>query len=109
MTDLFSEDEVITTVTRLTRRQLIRFVEVDLVRPQQDESGTVYRRIDIARIELLCDLSDDLDLDEAALGIVISLIDQLHAARQDLAFMARAIDALPADLRDRIGVGMPQT
>jgi len=109
MTDLFSEDEVIATVTRLTRNRLVRFVEVDLVRPQRDDNGIVYRRIDIARIELLCDLSDDLDLDEAALGIVISLIDQLHAARHDLAFMTRAIDALPVDLRDRISAGMKQT
>lgn len=109
MTDLFSEDEVISTVTRLTRNRLVRFVEVDLVRPQRADSGTVYRRIDIARIELLCDLSDDLDLDEAALGIVISLIDQLHAARQDLTIMASAIDALPPDIRERIGVGMKQT
>ncbi len=109
MTDLFSEDEVIATVTRLTRNRLVRFVEVDLVRPQRDDNGTVYRRIDIARIELLCDLSDDLDLDEAALGIVISLIDQLHAARQDLTFMTRAIDALPEDLRDRISAGMKET
>jgi chaperone modulatory protein CbpM len=43
----------------------------------------------IARLELLCDLSQDLDLDETGLGIVISLIDQLHAARQDLATLAR--------------------
>jgi chaperone modulatory protein CbpM len=109
MIDLFSEDEVVTTVTRLTCNRLVRFVEVDMVRPQRIDSGTVYRRIDIARIELLCDLSDDLDLDEAALGVVISLIDQLHAARHDLAFMTGAIDALPQDLRDRISAGMKQT
>jgi chaperone modulatory protein CbpM len=109
VTDLFSEDEVMAIVTRLTRNRLVRFVEVDLVRPQRIDSATVYRRIDIARIELLCDLSDDLDLDEVALGIVISLIDQLHAARHDLALMTCAINALPEDLRDRISAGMKQT
>ena len=109
MTDLFSEDEVIAIISRLTRNRLVRFVEVDLVRPQRIDSATVYRRIDIARIELLCDLSDELDLDEVALGIVISLIDQLHAARHDLAFMTRAIDALPEDLRCRISAEMKQT
>ncbi len=109
MNDQLSEDEIIMTVTRLTRSQLFQFVEVDLVKPQQSEGGYVFRRIDIARLELLCDLSLDLDLDEAALGIVISLIDQLHAARQDLATIARAIDALPTDLRDRIGAALKQT
>jgi chaperone modulatory protein CbpM len=102
----FSEDEVIMTVTRLTRRQLVRFVETDLVKPQQSENGYVFRQIDVARLELLCDLSDDLDLDETVVGIVISLIDQLHAARQDIATMARALDALPPDLRRRVGTAL---
>ncbi|MDF1855885.1 chaperone modulator CbpM [Pseudooceanicola sp.] len=102
MTDRFSEDDVVTTVTRLTRGQLVRFIEVELVRPERDGSGYVFRSVDIARLELLCDLSQDLDLDETGLDIVVSLIDQLHAARQDLVTMAQAIDTLPADLKARV-------
>jgi chaperone modulatory protein CbpM len=108
MTDRFSEDEVITIVTRLTRRQLVGFVESELVRPEQDDDGHVYRRVDIARLELLCDLSHDLDLDETALAVVISLIDQLHAARQDLAAIARAIDNLPVQLQTTVIAAMKQ-
>lgn len=102
MTDRFSENDVVTSITRLTRSQLVRFVEGDFVRPQRNADGYVFRRSDIARLELLCDLSQDLDLDETGLGIVISLVDQLHAARQDLATIARAIDALPADLKAQL-------
>ena len=109
MNDQYSEDDVIVSVTRLTRSQLYRFVEVDLVKPQRADSGYVFRRIDIARLELLCDLSQDLDLDETALDIVISLLDQLHAARQDIAHLVRAIDALPADLRSQIEAALKQT
>ncbi len=106
MTDRFSEDDVVTTVTRLTRSQLVYFIDGAFVKPQRNASGYVFRRIDIARLELLCDLSQDLDLDETALGIVISLIDQLHAARLDLADMTRAMDILPAELRASIDVAM---
>jgi chaperone modulatory protein CbpM len=106
MTDLFSEDEVVITVTRLTRSQLVRFIDAALVKPKRDGGGYVFRRIDIARLELLCDLSMDLDLDESALGIVISLLDQLHAARQDLAAMARAIDTLAPELQASIAVAL---
>lgn len=102
MTDRYSEDDVITSVTRLTRSQLVTFIECEFVRPQREPGGYVFRRIDMARLELLCDLTQDLDLDETGLGIVISLIDQLHAARQDLATLAGAIEALPTDLQAQL-------
>lgn len=106
MTQFYSEDEVVVTVTRLTRSLLVRFVEAALVRPQRATGGYVFRQIDIARLELLCDLTVDLDLDEAALGIVISLLDQLHAARQDLAAMTGAITGLPEDLQVEIAAAL---
>ncbi|MEI2685757.1 MAG: hypothetical protein V9G14_05365 [Cypionkella sp.] len=102
MTEFYTEEEVVVTVTRLTRSQLARYIDAALVKPQRDTTGYVFRRIDIARLELLCDLSVDLDLDETALGIVTSLLDQLHAARQDLAAMTSAINILPPDLRASI-------
>lgn len=102
MTERFTEDEIVASVTRLTRRQLAQFIDGDLVRPERSGGGYVFRRVDIARLELLCDLSSDLELDDTALSIVISLIDQLHATRQELAAVARAIDAVPADLRGQL-------
>ncbi|SRR6056297_1622085 len=109
MTETLSEEDVVMTVTRLTRSELVRFVDNDLITPQRRKDGLVFRRVDIARLELLCDLSQDLDLDETALGIVLSLIDQLHAARQDLAAMARVIDALPADVQAQISDALRDT
>jgi chaperone modulatory protein CbpM len=106
MTDRYSEDETIATVTRLTRSQLVWFVEASFVRPERDDTGYVFRSIDIARLELLCDLALDLEFDEAALGIIVSLIDQLHAARTEAALMARAIDALPEDLKAAVVTGL---
>ena len=102
MTDRFSEDDVIATITRLTRGQLASYIEAEFIRPVQGDGGFVFGRIDIARLELLCDLSQDLDLDDTALGVVISLIDQLHAARQDCVAMARAISRLPQELRESV-------
>lgn len=109
MTERFSEDEVVTTVTRLTRRQLVRFIEADFVKPRPDPDGYVFRPVDIARLELLCDLSVDLDLDDIALGVVISLLDQLHAARRDLAAMAAAMDALPDDLHSKVTAALKRS
>lgn len=102
MSDRFSEDDIIAAVPRLTRTRLIRYIEAEVVIPLRGDGGYVFRQIDIARLELLCDLSEDFELDETALGVVVSLIDQLHAARQDLRAIARAIQAQPPEFKARI-------
>lgn len=102
MTERFSEEEIVATVTRLTRSQLIYFINCELVRPELGFEGYVFRSVDIARLELLCDLSLDLELDEVALGVVISLLDQLHDARQDLATLTQAINTLPNGMRKQM-------
>ncbi len=108
MTELFTDDEVIMIVTRLNRQQLGRYVEADLVRPLSAEEGIFFRKVDIARLELLCDLAQDLDLDEGAVGIVISLVDQLHGARRELVMLTEVIQTLPTDLQSRIGAALQQ-
>jgi chaperone modulatory protein CbpM len=102
MNDLFSEDEAVARVARLTRPQLVAFVEAHIVTPVHSDRGPVYRRLDLARMELLCDLSDEFDLDADALGIVISLVDQLHGVRAELRCLVEAIAAEPPDVRARL-------
>lgn len=109
MTDIFTEDQVVATITRLTRHQLVAFIAAEFVKPDRCDGRYQFRRIDIARLELLCDLFHDLDLDETAVAIVISLIDQLNAARQERTALVRALDSLPDDLRAQIIAALPPT
>ena len=101
--DIFTESEALAAVPRLTRMRLTAFVEARIVIPLQAETGPIFRRIDIARIELLCDLADEFGFDEDALGLVMSLVDQLHAARRDLRTLAAAVAAEMPEVRVRIG------
>lgn len=89
MTDLFNEEDAIAAIAGLTPDRLITFIAAEVISPQHGDAGPVYRRIDIARLRLLCELSDDLDLDMHALEIVMSLIDQLHEARAALRALAK--------------------
>lgn len=106
MTYLLSETEVIAAIPGLTQTRLVAFIAAEVVTPLRTETGPAFRHIDIARMQLLCELTDDLDLDEAALGIVISLIDQLHTARADLRALARALAAESAEVRARVGAAL---
>jgi len=109
MNDLFSEDEVIASVTRLTRTQLTSFVAARIVTPVHSDRGPVYRQLDLARMELLCDLTEQFDLDDDALGVLISLVDQLHGVRAELRALVDAIADEPPEVRQRIGTAARRT
>jgi chaperone modulatory protein CbpM len=108
MTELFSEDHIITMVPGLTLDRLFSFIEARLVIPTaalaDENGGQLFSLIDIARLHLLCDLSDDLGLDEPTLDVVMALVDELHAARSDLRILARAIGTEESDVRTRLGM-----
>lgn len=108
MTDLLLEHDAIAAIPGLTHDRLMVLIAAEVVIPLQTDAGPGFRQIDIARLRLLCELSDDLDLDDDARGIVIALLDQLHDARNALRAIARALAAEPAELRARIGAALLQ-
>ncbi len=57
------------------------------VRPEETEHGYEFEEIDVARIRLIRSLRHELQLDTAVLPVVLSLLDQLHAARRQLQVM----------------------
>ena len=110
MTEHLTEDEVIAAVSGLTRPRLVVFIETEVVLPLRRADGAVsvlvFRQIDVARMQVLCNLAEDLELDDSALAVVVALIDKLHAASQDLLALARAVAAEPPDVRARIGAAI---
>ncbi len=106
MSERYTEDETVNAVSRLTRAQLHTFIELEIVSPIQTTQGFVYRQVDLVRLELLCELAEDFELEDDALGVVISLIDQLHSARNNLRTVLTAIEAEPKEVRTRIGAAL---
>ncbi|MFB2530539.1 hypothetical protein ACEYYB_06380 [Paracoccus sp. p4-l81] len=102
MTRHFTEDEAIAAVARLTRPRLTAFVSQQVIRPIQTPQGPAFAQIDLTRMELACDLCDDFGLDEDALSLVLSLVDQLHGMRADLHRMLDAVRREPDEVRARI-------
>lgn len=106
MTRYFNEEETVAAVARLTRTRLATMVEQRVVQPRTSAAGPVFAQIDVTRLELACDLTDDFGLDEDALSMVLSLIDQIHGLRGDMARMLAALaeedEAVRARIRGRL-------
>ncbi|AGT09752.1 hypothetical protein [Paracoccus aminophilus] len=94
--------ETLVAVPDLSSGQLDRYIRVGVVRPISSAEGPVFREIDIARLSLLVDLTEGFALDDEALGLVMSLLDQLHGARADMRAMLDAVAQEPAETRARL-------
>jgi chaperone modulatory protein CbpM len=103
MIEFVTQSQLLEAVPNLSRARLDAFLAAELIAPIYTDSEPVYRPIDLARLELLCELADHFDLEGDALGVVIGLLDQLHATRRELNALALAVSEEPYDLRQRIG------
>lgn len=100
----FTEAEVVARVEGLTVTRLRAFVAAECVAPQERDGRPAYSEADLARLHLVHELFEGFDLDPDAVGLVMSLLDQVHGLRRELRTLAAAVDAEPHDVRDRIRV-----
>ena len=77
--------------------------------PSETPEGWLFQPVDVARVRLIVELRS-LELDEEAMPVVLSLLDQLHATRRELRLLRQAVeetapDAVRARLRELLGAG----
>ena len=70
--------------------------------PEGQAELSLFDETDIARARLILELREDCALPDAAIPVVLSLLDQIHGLRGELKSLAAAIDAEPEDVRARI-------
>lgn len=61
------------------------------VRPVRQGAALVFEEIDVARVQLIVELRDALDVPESAIPVVLSLLDQLHATRAEMQRLCEAL------------------
>lgn len=98
----YTETEVVATATGLTLTELRTFVAEGWVLPRDDDAEPAFDDFDLARVRLVCQLRDELELDTGALPVVLSLLDQIHGLRRQMRILATALAAEPEEVRRRI-------
>jgi chaperone modulatory protein CbpM len=96
---MITEREFLHAVAGIRRDRLHIWIERGWLAPGRGEGGWIFREIDIARARLIRELSEDLDIGEDALDVVLPLLDQVHGLRRELRRLADAIDAQPEEIR----------
>ncbi len=91
----------------LDQQDLEHWIDNDWVRPDQQAGQYLFREIDVARVRLIQDLRDDFEVNDAALPVVLSLLDEVYELRRRFRAFGRATcDLVPStvqnDIADRV-------
>jgi chaperone modulatory protein CbpM len=82
----------------LAPAELERWIDNAWIRPRGRPGAWAFEEIDVARIRLISELRDTMEVTEAALPTVLSLVDQLYALRRRMRRLNQAMAAgLPAE------------
>ncbi len=84
------------------RVELTAWIEESWVRPQQTADGVLFDEADEARVALICELKRDLSVNEEAIPLVLTLLDQLYSARDAVRRLTEALQSLPPALQEQI-------
>jgi chaperone modulatory protein CbpM len=84
----------------LRRDDLHRWIGNAWVRPDGAPDQYVFRDIDVERVRLILELRDEMQVNEDALPVVLSLLDQLYDTRRRMRRLREALDqAVTEDVR----------
>lgn len=93
-------DALVIQLRGLRREDLARWIDNAWVRPEGAPGQYLFQEIDVARVRLILELRDEMQVNEDALPVVLSLLDQLYALRRQTRQLAEALgQAAPDDAR----------
>jgi chaperone modulatory protein CbpM len=98
---MFSIQQVITEIG-ISETDLRLWIEQRWVLPVKQEDSFVFDDVDLARARLIRELRVDMMVNEEAIPVVLSLLDQVHALRRTLASINAAIDQASPAVKNEI-------
>jgi chaperone modulatory protein CbpM len=101
-------EELLTRVRGLERRELARWVEESWVLPERQDETWVFHEVDIARVELILDMRREFAVDDEAMPLVLSLLDQIYSLRRQMRRLLDALESQPPEIRDAIRQALPK-
>lgn len=87
---------------RIDRQTLEDYIARQWLRPVEHPSGWYFEDIDIARLELVCHLAQDINVNDEGMEVVLSLLDQLYGTRAHMQKLHNAIFKQPPEVQTNI-------
>jgi chaperone modulatory protein CbpM len=95
-----SIEELVRRFPNLRQADIERWTVLEWVRPDTVDGRPHFAEIDVARVRLILELRDDLEVGEDALPVVLSLLDQLFDTRRRMRELTEALaEVAPEEVR----------
>jgi len=72
------------------------WIEEEWLIPGDSSAGVSFSDIDVARARLIRDLKNDLGVNDAGVGVILNLLDQLHGLRRTFKQMRELAETIPS-------------
>ncbi len=95
-------DDLVAAIADLKREDLETWIQVDLITPDEAAGAPAFSELECARVQLICTLHYDMDVDVAVLPVILELLDQLHETRHRLRSLSTAVLAQDEDVRSAV-------
>lgn len=104
---IFTVETLFVEIHGLQRPDLDRWITNAWVRPDGEPGHYLFREIDVARIRLIMELREHLEIEEPALPTVLLLLDQLYDMRRRLRGLNTALEeVVPVEIREKLQAKM---
>lgn len=97
-----AEREIIDQIEVLTVRRLRAWVRRGWVQPTVAQREYHFSELDAARVNLIRELKEDLQVNDSAMPVVLSLLDQVYGLREQMRNLMTAVDSQPAEIREDV-------
>ena len=87
---------------RLDDETCTRWIEARWLLPQGSGDEVSFADIDLARVQLIRDLKEDLGVNDEGVAVALDLVDQIHGVRQIVRRVLAALQAQPDSVRQQI-------
>jgi chaperone modulatory protein CbpM len=106
---MISIDVLVAEVSGLNRQDLDLWIAQSWVRPDDDAGDLMFQDIDVARIKLILELRGTMEIDDHAMPVVLSLLDQLYDMRRQVQALGTAItETAPDDVQRALAQRLTQ-
>ena len=82
--------QTLSATVGVAETEITRWVELTWLRPDGSPGGWLFREMDVARVRLIAELRS-LRMDDDAMPVVLSLLDQLYAARRRMRLLLEGV------------------